>query len=131
MRRRCQHIDLEPADIDAKYWREAVVQPDSLVHDVRFDRYRWALRYRQNARHHHGRNLEMNALLKELAEGWSKFGGPSELTLVEARQAIMDSWSHTDTLAADAEANQGGFKSPPTFAQHGARVPRNIDESNT
>lgn len=126
-----QHVDAGQAVIDTKYWRDAVLQLSSKGHDAAFDRYRWALRYRQAAKHHHGRNVEQDELLRELAHGWGEYGGPSELTLEEARKAIVDSWNHGETLIAEASANQAGFKSPPTFAQNGSRVPRNLDESNS
>ena len=74
--------------------------------------------------------MEMKELLAELAAGWNKFGGPRGLTWESAQEAVVDTWNYADLLIADAIANQAAFKSPPTFAEHGSRVPRNLDEPN-
>jgi hypothetical protein len=131
MRKASNSIDAASADIDEKYWREAILQKSYYRGDIGFDRYRWALRYGQMARKQHGNKTVLKDVLTDLADGWSKFGGPSGLTWEEACDAVRDAWDHTDVLVADAIANQAGFKSPPTFAEHGSLVPRNVDEPNT
>jgi hypothetical protein len=120
----------EHADIDEKYWRAAILQKPYYRGEIGFDRYRWALNYGQMARKRHGHDVKIDQVLQELADGWSKFGGPSGLTWEEAHEAVKDSWNYTDTLVAESIAKQAGFKSPPTFTEHGARVPRNLDEPN-
>jgi len=118
-------------DIDDKYWRETILQRSYYRSDIGFDRYRWALHFGQMARKLHGNATVLKDVLTDLERDWMKFGGPSGLSWDEAREAVKDAWEQADTLVADAIANQGGFKSPPTFIEHGSRVPRNVDESNT
>jgi hypothetical protein len=124
----------EPSvDLDEKYWREAVLSKPYYRAQIGFDRYRWALRYGLLAHQRHGgkgRNVETGDIIRELMAGWEKFGKPSGLTWDEAREAVIDSWSHADSLIADSIANHGGFDSPPTFTEQGCLVPRNLDEPN-
>jgi hypothetical protein len=122
--------DLPDADIDEKYWRQAILQRRYYRDDVGFDKYRWALRYGQLAHMRHGGHADFHDLITELAAGWGQFGGPSGLTWEEARGAIEDSWNQTDSLLAESIASRAGFKRPPTFSDHGNVVPRNIDEAN-
>jgi hypothetical protein len=131
MRHAFLSVDPDHIAIDEQYWREAILQKQYYRSEIGFDRYRWALRYGQTARNHHGGKAALNDVLTELAEGWGKFGGPSGMTWEEARDAVVDSWHHTDMLIAEAIASQAGFESPPTFAEHGSRVPRNLDEPNS
>jgi hypothetical protein len=118
-------------EMDAYYWNKAVFQTRIPRDGGRFDRYRWALHYEQLARKRHGCNVNLKDVLAELVSGWEKYGGPDDLTLAEATDAITNSWHRSDELTADAIANHQGFKSPPTFAEKGTLVPRNVDEANT
>jgi hypothetical protein len=124
-----QHTD-PSHDPDERYWRDAILQRCYYREEIGFDRYRWALRYGQQARKHHKHPVELHDVLAELADGWAKFGGPSGLTWAQARDAVIDSWYRTDMLLAEAIANHAGYKAPPTFAERGTRVPRNVDEAN-
>jgi len=118
-------------DIDEKFWRKAILQRNFYRPEVGFDRYRWALRFGQMERRRHKREVEFASVVAELEAAWSQFGGPAGLSWEQARDAVRDSWEHGDTLQAEAIASHGGFNTPPTFCDHGKRVPRNIDEPNT
>jgi hypothetical protein len=120
----------EPPELDEDYWREAIGQRGYYRADVGFDRYRWALRYGQLAKRLHGPDVQFEDLIAELAAGWEKFGGPSNLSWEEARDAISDSWHFTDSLLAETIASRAGFESAPTFIENKGVVPRNVDESN-
>ena len=130
-RRSAHSLEQGHLDVDERYWRDAILQKSYYRPEIGYDRYRWALRYGQMARRHHKDGVGINDVLAELADGWSKFGGPSGLTWEQARDAVIDSWNRAETLEADAIANQAGFESPPTFTEHGTHVPRNVDEPNT
>ncbi len=123
-------LDSPHAQIDETYWRDAILQRQYYGEKIGFDRYRWALGYEQSVCLRNGRQMEINEVLADLADGWTKFGGPTGLTWEEARDAVIDSWYRTDTLMAEAIANQAGFKTPPTFSERGSKVPRNVDEAN-
>jgi hypothetical protein len=123
--------DPDLSDIDEKYWRKAILQRDYYNPNVAFDRYRWALRFGQHARKSHKGEMTFDDMLADLEKAWIEHGGPSGLTWHEAKAAIADSWEHTGTLQAEAIASHAGFKTPPTFRDHGNLVPRNIDEPNT
>jgi hypothetical protein len=118
-------------ELDAYYWNNAVFQPRTPRKGLKFDRYRWALHYEQLARKRYGCGVNLKDVLAELTAGWEKFGGPEGLTLADAKEAITNSWHRSDELTADAIANQQGFKQPPTFADQGTLVPRNVDEANS
>ena len=120
----------QPGEVDLHYWHKAVLRTRYGRRGIKFDRYGWALRYEQLARKRHGCCVNLKDVLADLAAGWDEFGGPSGLTLVEAKEAITNSWHRSDELTADAIANHQGFKTPPTFADQGNLVPRNIDEAN-
>jgi len=124
-------FDCPDAEIDEKYWRQAILQRCYYRNDLGFDKYRWALRYGQLAHKRHGGHADFHDLVTELAAGWQKFGGPSGLSWEEARGAIEDSWERTDSLLAESIASRAGFKRPPTFSDHGNVVPRNVDEPNS
>jgi hypothetical protein len=130
MRNVLYSLDADPNDIDEEYWREAILQKSYYRSDIGFDRYRWALRCGLLARRYCGKKTGLKDVLAGLAKGWSKFGGPTGLTWEQARDAVTDAWEHADMLLADSIANRGGFKSPPTFSEHGSLVPRNFDEPN-
>ncbi len=131
MRHKAHRSSDQPgADIDEVYWRKVILHKSHYDPEIGFDRYRWALRYGQMERRRRGENVKLDQVLSDLAEGWKDFGGPSRLTWEQARAAVADSWNNTETLVAESIANQGGFKSSPTFTEHGSRVPRNIDEPN-
>jgi hypothetical protein len=130
---RTSHSDFQaehPGEVDLHYWHKAVLQIRNGKRGAKFDRYRWALRYEQLARKRHGCGVNLKDVLADLTAGWDRFGGPSDLTLIEAKEAITNSWHRSDELTADAIANHQGFKSPPTFTDQGTLVPRNIDEAN-
>jgi hypothetical protein len=118
-------------ELDEDYWREAILQRGYYRPEVGYDRYRWALRYGQLAKKLHGPNVQFEDMIAELTAGWEKFGGPSNLTWEEARDAIHDSWHFTDSLLAETIASRGGFDKAPTFTDNPGAVPRNLDEPNS
>lgn len=118
-------------EIDEKFWRNAILQRAYYRPKVSFDKYRWALRFGQMARKRHGGDADFAEVMDELAAAWKDHGGPSGLSWEEASAAVHDSWDHHGTIQGEATASQAGFKSPPTFCEHGSHVPRNIDEPNS
>ncbi|HUB27077.1 MAG TPA: hypothetical protein VL992_16750 [Tepidisphaeraceae bacterium] len=131
MRKSHQHSDDEILpEIDERYWRKAILQRSYYRREIGFDRYRWALRFGQMARRRHHGTVEFAEVIHDLASAWAQFGGPIGLSWEEACAAIEDSWAHTSTIQAEAIASQGGYKSPPSFKEHGHLVPRNMDEAN-
>jgi hypothetical protein len=116
---------------DETFWRKAIIQRGYYKQAIGFDRYRWALRFGELARKRHAGKVHFEQVIRELEAGWTVYGGPAGLSWEEARDAVRDSWEHTDTLLAEQIAGRGGFKRPPTFSDHQGVVPRSIDEPNS
>ena len=115
---------------DEQFWRKALLQEGEPGEGAVIDRYRWAMRYEQMARKRHKKNVSFEEVVTELEAAWNQYGGPPGLSWPQAKAALRDSWERTDGLLADTIAGRAGFKRPPTFADHGGCVPRNIDEPN-
>ncbi len=114
---------------DDPRWREQITRRAWYNPAISFEHYESALALGRSSREKLT-NATFEQVVDELALQWAKGHGGTTPPWDQVRAAVEDAWNRGDEFSADAIALEGGFKSPPTFLEHGRSTPRNLDEPN-